>query len=105
MTERSQNTFWSVATAWLSECSRHSLRHPIPALSLFLGSAILCGWFCPRPVFDFGLEQLLPRGDAEFRRYQALGEWFGRDDNTVSVFLMEPELRDVLQTLRGVRAP
>ena len=92
MTERSHNTFWTVATAWLAECSRLSLRHPISALSLFLGSAVLCGWFCPRPLFDFGLEQLLPRGDAEFRRYQALGEWFGRDDNTVSVFLETPDL-------------
>ena len=92
MTERSQNTFWTVTTAWLSEYSRLSLRHPILVLSLFLGSAVLCGWFCPRPVFDFGLEQLVPRGDAEFRRYQALGEWFGRDDNTVSVFLESPDL-------------
>ena len=92
MTQRSQNTFWTVATAWLAECSHLSLRHPILALSLFLGSAVLCGWFCPRPVFDFGLEQLLARGDAEFRRYQALGEWFGRDDNTVSVFLETPDL-------------
>jgi len=92
MTVRSRNTFWTVATAWLSECSRYSLRHPISALSLFLVSAVLCAWFCPRPLFDFGLEQLLPRGDVEFRRYQALGEWFGRDDNTVSVFLETPDL-------------
>ena len=92
MTVRSRNTFWTVATAWLSECSRYSLRHPISALSLFLVSAVLCGWFCPRPIFDFGLEQLIPRGDVEFRRYQALGKWFGRDDNTVSVFLETPDL-------------
>lgn len=41
---------------------------------------------------DFGLEQLLPRGDPEFERYRALGERFGKDDGTVFVFVDDPAL-------------
>ena len=55
-------------------------------------ATLLAALASPPLVFDFGLEQLVPHQDAEFQRYRVLGQWFGRDDNVVSVFMEDATL-------------
>ena len=48
---------------------------------------------------QFGIAQFVPEGDPEFERYKSLVSAFGRDDNTIFVFLE----RDGIFELDGAR--
>lgn len=81
------------ATGILASALRVTVRRPWATLA---GLALVAALGAPALArgigTDFGLEQLLPRGDPEFERYRALGERFGKDDGTVFVFVDDPAL-------------
>ena len=86
------------------------LRHPRATVLAVLVAALLGLAGAPRLRSDFGLEQLVPAGDPEIRRYHELGQRFGRDDNVVLVLMTHPRLftlegaRDVVGLTRDLEA-
>jgi hydrophobe/amphiphile efflux-3 (HAE3) family protein len=74
------------------------LRFPRATLLVLLAAVVLALPGLRDLRTDFGLEQLLPRGDAEVVRYRELAAESGRDDNSVFVFVT----RDDLFTPRGL---
>lgn len=91
---------WGLVSGPLASLLRVPVRRPWATLA---GLALVAALGAPALArgigTDFGLEQLLPRGDPEFERYRALGERFGKDDGTVFVFVE----RDDLFTPAGAR--
>ncbi len=69
-----------------------SLKYPRLVLAAVVLSALVCVGLATGLRFDFGLDQLAPDGDQEFARYRELATRYGRDDDTIFVFLKHPRL-------------